>query len=80
MEKLTSNVFPSATAMSATFLYRCPVTGYRVQGFIADSPAEKNGRVYEAVMPLPSALCARRALFCWSMESQNLNIKSSQRR
>jgi len=22
----------------AAFLYRCPTTGYRVQGFVADSP------------------------------------------
>ncbi len=35
--------------MSTTFLYRCPITGYKVQGFIADNPAEKNGHVYEAV-------------------------------
>jgi hypothetical protein len=24
----------------ATFLYRCPVTGYNVQGFVADDPAK----------------------------------------
>jgi hypothetical protein len=35
--------------MSTTFLYRCPVTGYRVQGFIADNPTEGNGHVYETL-------------------------------
>ncbi len=35
--------------MSAIFLYRCPVTGYQVQGFIADKPTEKNGHVYETM-------------------------------
>jgi hypothetical protein len=35
--------------MSATtFLHRCPITGYKVQGFIADYPAE-NRHVYEAL-------------------------------
>jgi hypothetical protein len=34
--------------MPTTFLYRCPVTGHQVQGFIADNPTEKNGNVYEA--------------------------------
>ena len=35
--------------MSTTFVYRCPITGYNVQGFIADNPAEKNGHVYESL-------------------------------
>ena len=38
------------------FLYRCPVTGYRVQGFIADNPAETDGSIYE---PLHCTLCGR---------------------
>ncbi len=38
-----------AAVMSTTFLYRCPITGYQVQGFLADYPAERNGHVYEAV-------------------------------
>jgi len=42
--------------MSTTFLYRCPVTGYRVQGFVADNPSEKNGHVYE---PLTCVVCKR---------------------
>lgn len=39
-----------------TFLYRCPITGYKVQGFVADSPGESNGRIYE---PLTCAICNR---------------------
>lgn len=39
-----------------TFLYRCPVTGYRVQGLIADDPTEKNGPIYE---PVRCTICAR---------------------
>jgi len=42
--------------MSTTFLYRCPLTGYEVQGFIADSPTEKNGHVYES---LTCVVCKR---------------------
>ncbi len=42
--------------MSTTFLYRCPVTGYRVQGFVADNPTEKNGHVYE---PVTCVICKR---------------------
>lgn len=40
-----------------TFLYRCPVTRYKVQGFVADNPAnEKDGDVYE---PLTCTICQR---------------------
>jgi len=39
-----------------TFLYRCPVTGYKMQGFVADDPTETDGNVYE---PLTCALCGR---------------------
>jgi len=43
--------------MPATFfLYRCPVTGYKAQGFIADNPNEKCGHVYE---PLTCVVCNR---------------------
>jgi hypothetical protein len=42
--------------MGSTFLYRCPVTGYSVQGFIADNPTEKNGSVFE---PLTCLICHR---------------------
>lgn len=38
------------------FLYRCPVTGYKMQGFVADDPTEKDGNVYE---PLTCTLCGR---------------------
>ena len=34
---------------STTFLYRCPIIGFRVQGFVADNAAEKNGYAYEAL-------------------------------
>jgi hypothetical protein len=43
----------------STFLYRCPVTGYRVQGFIPDNPShptETNGHTFE---PLTCAVCGR---------------------
>lgn len=40
----------------STFLYRCPVTGYQVQGFVADKPGEPNGRAYE---PLTCTICNR---------------------
>lgn len=33
----------------ATFLYRCPTTGLRVQGWVADDPTERNDDSYEAV-------------------------------
>jgi hypothetical protein len=32
----------------ATFLYRCPATGYNVQGFVADHPA-KDDTVFQSV-------------------------------
>lgn len=32
-----------------TFIYRCPVTNLKVQGFIADDPTEDRGAGYEAV-------------------------------
>lgn len=46
------------TTFMPTFLYRCPVTGYRVQGLIADNPAEKTtkGPTYE---PVTCTICAR---------------------
>ena len=33
----------------ATFLYRCPATGLRVQGWVADDPTENDGETYEAL-------------------------------
>jgi len=39
-----------------TFLYRCPASGYRVQGFVADDPIEKTGHVYE---PVTCTACSR---------------------
>ena len=32
-----------------TFLYRCPVTGLHVQGWIADDPTERSEESYEAL-------------------------------
>jgi len=49
MKNLPLSPWLFLAAMTATFLYRCPTTGYRVQGFIADNPADKNGHVYEAM-------------------------------
>ncbi len=41
----------------ATFIYRCPVTGYKVQGLVADNPAEKpNTQLYE---PVTCTVCTR---------------------
>ena len=31
------------------FLYRCPVTGFNVQGWVADDPTEGEAETYEAV-------------------------------
>ena len=46
--------------MSSTFLYRCPVTGYNVQGFVADNPAEKNGQIDQQVYePVTCVVCRR---------------------
>jgi hypothetical protein len=33
----------------APFLYRCPVTGQRVQGWLADDPTADDEDVYETV-------------------------------
>jgi hypothetical protein len=33
----------------ATFLYRCPNTGMRVQGWVADDPTERPDNSYDAV-------------------------------
>jgi hypothetical protein len=38
-----------------TFLYQCPTTGYKVQGFIADDPT----RDEDAYEPVTCALCIR---------------------
>jgi hypothetical protein len=32
-----------------TFIYRCPVTGLKVQGWFGDGPPADEGEVYEAV-------------------------------
>ena len=33
----------------ATFLFRCPNTGYRVQGWVADDGSEDTEETYETV-------------------------------
>jgi hypothetical protein len=33
----------------ATFLFRCPTTGYRVQGWFADDGSDEPGETYETV-------------------------------
>jgi hypothetical protein len=33
----------------ATFLYRCPKTGLRVQGWVANDPKQPEAQSYEAV-------------------------------
>ena len=33
----------------ATFLYRCPITGLNVQGWVADDPSERDEHSYEPV-------------------------------
>lgn len=39
----------------ATFLYRCPVTGYNVQGFVPGHPADDN----TAFEPVTCTVCSR---------------------
>jgi hypothetical protein len=33
----------------APFIYRCPSTGMKVQGWLADDPSEDEGEAYETV-------------------------------
>jgi hypothetical protein len=40
--------FMALYAMAA-FIYRCPNTGFRVQGWVADDWSADNGETYEAV-------------------------------
>jgi hypothetical protein len=46
---------PRSSRMVA-FVYRCPSTSLRVQGWVADDPSERDGKSYEAVTCL---ICAR---------------------
>ena len=39
-----------------TFIYRCPVTGLNVQGWIADDPTESGAETYE---PITCTACTR---------------------
>jgi hypothetical protein len=36
------------------FIYRCPNTGMKVQGWVADDPTEREGATYE---PIPCTIC-----------------------
>jgi hypothetical protein len=38
-----------ALSTMAAFLYRCPNTGFRVQGWVADDGSASNGETYEAI-------------------------------
>ena len=38
----------------AIFLFRCPNTGYRVQGWVADDASEDTDETYETVSCLPA--------------------------
>jgi hypothetical protein len=40
----------------ATFVYRCPNTGFKVQGWVADDPSEGGGETYAAI---PCTICTR---------------------
>jgi hypothetical protein len=40
----------------AAFIYRCPVTGYNVQGFVADDPIKGAGDVFR---PVTCTVCAQ---------------------
>jgi hypothetical protein len=39
-----------------TFLYRCPTTGYNVQGYSADDPIEKDQHAFQ---PVTCTVCGR---------------------
>jgi hypothetical protein len=39
----------------APFLYRCPNTGLKVQGWIADEPADDDAETYESITCLACA-------------------------
>ncbi len=41
----------------ATFIYRCPSTGYKVQGFIADSPAKDGSQAKDSEGTFRSLTC-----------------------
>ncbi len=40
----------------ATFLYHCPTTGMKVQGFVAEDPNKRDDNSYR---PVTCAVCAR---------------------
>ena len=39
-----------------TFIYRCPNTGYQIQGFVADNGTERGANTFEAI---ECVLCKR---------------------
>ena len=42
--------------MMPTFVFRCPATGYKVQGFIAEEIADHKG---EAFVPVDCNICSK---------------------
>ena len=40
----------------ATFIYRCPATGYAIQGFVADAPESGGDHTYR---PVTCTACTR---------------------
>ena len=38
------------------FVYRCPNTGFNVQGWVADDPTEREGETYQ---PITCTICTR---------------------
>ncbi len=43
-------------AAAITFVYQCPMTGYKVQGFVADDPTENDETAF---LPVTCTICAR---------------------
>ena len=43
-------------AAAATFIYRCPTTGYKVQGFVAEDPTADGETAF---LPVTCTICAR---------------------
>ena len=42
--------------MAVSFVYRCPNTGLKVQGWVADDPAEDDAESFE---PMTCTICTR---------------------
>jgi hypothetical protein len=44
-------VFPAGRRLAEAFLYRCPNTGLRVQGWVAEDVSGENGETYDGASP-----------------------------